>query len=51
MYFHCVPTMGSPFEIVMNNADLISMKRPLLASENVGGLILCNYMADFMYIN
>ena len=51
MYFHCVLTVGSPFEIVINNADLISVKRAPFAAENVGDLIFCNYMADFMYIN
>ena len=39
MYVHWVLTLGSPFEIVINNADLIRVKRPLLAAESVGSLI------------
>ena len=51
MYFHCVLTVGSPFEIVINNADLISMNRALLAADSFGSSMFCKYMADFMYIN
>ena len=51
MYFHCVLTVGSLCEIVINNADLISVERPLLTAESVGSLMFCNYTADFMYIN
>ena len=45
---HCILTLGSPFEIVINNADLIRVKTPLLAADNVGSSIFCKYMADFM---
>ena len=44
-------TLGSSFEIVINNEDLISMKRALLAAENVSRSYFHRYMPDFMYLN
>ena len=50
MYFHCVLT-DCPFEKVINNADPISVKRPLLTADGGGSFMFCKYMADFMYID
>ena len=51
MYVHWVLTLGNPFDIVINNADLISVKRPLLAAVNFVSSVFCKYRADFMNIN
>ena len=42
MYVHCVLTLDSPCERMINNANLISVKRALLAADNIGSSIFAS---------